>query len=94
MSINQLNIIFAIGEVGLLFLILVFALVARWAGRREAAKEVGQLPVSPLKLHGQEGPATRAAAEFAALNGNYASLQPVRQLDTAMEKEHVEIAPV
>jgi hypothetical protein len=94
MSINQLNIIFAVGEVSLLFLILVVALVARWAGKRENSLEITPLPAGNAKLHGREGPATYADAQFAALNSDSAGLQRVQQPDTALARERAETVSV
>ena len=94
MSITELNMIFAAGEIGLLLMVLVLALVARWVGKRETAREIATLPVYQLKLHGIEGPATWAAAKFAALDADTTSGQRVQQLDSALEKERVETAAV
>jgi hypothetical protein len=94
MSISELNMIFAAGEIGLLLLVLVLALVARWVGKRETAREIAALPVYQPKLHGIEGPATLAAAQFAAAAVDTTSRQMVRKLDSASEKERVETAAV
>jgi hypothetical protein len=91
MSINQLNMVFAAGEIGLLLLILVFALVARWLNKRETAREIAALPVYQPKLHGLEGPVTRAAAQFAALPSDSENFHKAQLLvETASAEEHVE----
>jgi hypothetical protein len=90
MSISELNVIFAVGEIGLLLLILVLALVARWVGKRETAREIAASPVYQPKLPGIEGHATLAAAQFASAAADATSRQMVRQLDSTSEKERVE----
>ena len=91
MSINQLSVVFAVGEIGLFLLILVLAFVARWVGKRETAREIAALPVYQPKLHGPEGPVRRPAAQFAALPSDSENFHKAQLLvETASAEDHVE----
>jgi hypothetical protein len=95
MSINQQDMIFAVGEVGLLFLIIVLALVAQWVSKREIEREIAQLPVYQPKLHGLEGPATNEAAQDAELEIEFVTFHTARQhVETLSAKERKEIVEV
>jgi hypothetical protein len=95
MSTYQLNILFAAGEIGLLLLIIMFAVTARWLSKRETEREIAALPVYRPKLDGVEGPATRENAEIAALQIEFVSLptmrQPVGAASVKKREETVEV---
>jgi hypothetical protein len=92
MSTHQMNVVFAVGEVVLLLLIIVFAVAARWIRSRETEREIAELPVYQPKLQGVEGPATRAAARAAGLEIELVSFHTDQQhAETVSAKEHKEI---
>jgi len=88
MSIKEMHTIFAIGELILLLLIVVLGLAARWASKRETERESSQIPQLQRKLAGQEGPDTKAEAEFTGLQflpASTAERQPIVETNSAKE---------
>ena len=88
MSIKEMHTIFAIGEAILFLLIVALGIAALWASKRETERESSQSPQLQRKLAGQEGPDTKAEAEFASLQFLAASpavSQPLAETDQAKE---------
>lgn len=83
--------IFAVGEIMLLFVIIVLALVARWASKRETAREIAASRVYQLKLHGIEGPVTLDSPDYGARQSESANCHALRKsIDTDAADERVE----